>query len=101
MGWYSYPSQRPESQSLPTRQKLLLSMKPTAAISKVRIVTRHGARPRNQPNNVDILSLIAALQTEMKRPIKIDWIKAIRKAISTRPTQRRSRPPCHQLAELL
>jgi hypothetical protein len=47
----------------------------TAAISKVQVVTRRGARPQRQPNNVDFLTLIANLTRELRRPISITWVK--------------------------
>lgn len=47
----------------------------TAAISKVEMVTRRGARPRRQPNNVDFLSMISCIHKELRRPLSITWVK--------------------------
>ena len=40
------------------------------------MVTRYGARPRCQPNNIDFLTLIAELTKELHRSISITWVKA-------------------------
>ena len=39
------------------------------------MVTRPGARPHRQPNNVDLLVMITDLTKELGRPISITWIK--------------------------
>ena len=39
------------------------------------MVTRPGAQPQRQPNNVDYLSMIAKLHSEIRRPLSITWIK--------------------------
>ena len=60
---------------LPHRCKFRWIVDSTSAISKVRMVTRPGARPHRQPNNVDLLLMIADLTKELGRPISITWIK--------------------------
>ena len=39
------------------------------------MVTRRGARPQRQLNNVDFLTLIADLTRELRRPTSITWVK--------------------------
>ena len=58
----------------------------TAAISKVEMVTRHGARPRQQPNNIDFLSMISALHAELQRPLSITWVKGHQDSDSNPPS---------------
>ena len=47
----------------------------TSAISKVQMVTRPGAWPHRQPNNIDLLVMIADLTKELGQPNIITWIK--------------------------
>ena len=47
----------------------------TAAISKVSITIGKGPPPCKQPNKVDLLAFIAQLTKELRRPIKISWVK--------------------------
>jgi hypothetical protein len=46
-----------------------------AAISKVLVNIRPGATPCRQPNEFDLPAFIEMLQKELRRPIKIAWIK--------------------------
>ncbi len=46
-----------------------------AAISKVSVNIRPGATPCRQPNEFDLLAFIEMLQKELRRPIKITWVK--------------------------
>ena len=47
----------------------------TAAISKVQMVPRPGARPQCQPNNIDYLTLISDLIRELHRPSSITRVR--------------------------
>ena len=60
---------------LPHRCKFRWVVDSQAAISKVEMVTRPGARARRQPNNIDFLSTIAELYKVIRRPLSITWIK--------------------------
>jgi hypothetical protein len=46
-----------------------------AAISKVSVTIRPGATPCRQPHEVDLLAFIAMLNKELRRPLKITWVK--------------------------
>ncbi len=46
-----------------------------AAISKVSVNIRPGATPCRLPNEFDLLAFIEMLQKELRRLIKITWIK--------------------------
>ncbi|KAI2501468.1 hypothetical protein MHU86_12983 [Fragilaria crotonensis] len=46
------------------------------AINRVIFTVRKDSRPTKQPDNVDYLSVIRALYRELRRPIKIQWIKS-------------------------
>jgi hypothetical protein len=46
------------------------------AINRVQLVTRKDYRPRTQPDNNNLLSIICELHHELRRPIKLQWIKS-------------------------
>ncbi|KAI2510061.1 hypothetical protein MHU86_4355 [Fragilaria crotonensis] len=46
-----------------------------AALSKVRLVTRRGWRATRQPNEADLLSIIASLLQELRCKVAYAWIK--------------------------
>lgn len=46
------------------------------ATTKVKLVTYRGSKPRRQLNNVDYLSLIASLHTELRSSTVITWVKS-------------------------
>ena len=47
----------------------------SSAISKVKTVTRPGASPNKQPNNIDFLTLITDLYQDIRHPTSITWVK--------------------------
>jgi hypothetical protein len=46
------------------------------AINRVVFTVSKDYRPTKQPNNVDLLSIIRELHQELRRPLKIQWIKS-------------------------
>jgi hypothetical protein len=46
------------------------------AINQVIFTIRKDYRPTKQPDNIDLLSIIRELYHELRRPLKIDWIKS-------------------------
>ena len=46
-----------------------------AAISRVQRYSRRGSRATKMPNDVDLLSLISILLTELRRPFKPEWVR--------------------------
>ena len=40
------------------------------------MITRPGALPQRQANNIDFLSLIAQLNSDIRRPLSITWVKS-------------------------
>ena len=46
-----------------------------AAISRIQRYSRRGRKVTKMPNDVDLLSLIATLLTELRRPFKPEWVR--------------------------
>ena len=67
---------------LPHRCKFRWVVDSTSAISKVQMVTRPGALPQRQANNIDFFSLIAQLNSEIRRPLSITWVKSHQDSIA-------------------